>query len=590
MSDARPPFRALLGLALLAGLPALVFQLLLPPPRVDADAVEYYAHLRSLYFDSDVQFENEFRYYGILDRWDKTNPTVTGHRRTNFSVGPALLWLPFYAVGDGVARLVGDAEDGYSGMHRRAAALGSLFWGMAGLLLSYDVARRVAGQAAAGWTAVVLMYGTFLFWYVAYEPLVSHAVSFFVGALVLWLWWPGTTPGWRRAAALGLAIGLAACVRWQNALLLVLPAASLLRCLGREPRRTVGLGLLVLAAFSVALLPQLLVFRAIFGQWLLDAPLQGRDYVRLGRPALLELLLSSRHGLLYWTPVLWAGLLGLTALVRRDRLAGGASAVLVALMTWVNASAGDWWGGGSFSSRRFDSVLPVLALGLSLALLALLRALQRRPGLVLAAGAGALTIWNLLFMGVYRDERIPRDDVVSFTLVTERIAEALGDAAGTPLAWPANWFFALRHDLPAAKYDLMVGKYLFHRQNNLGGRIDLGDIRADPALLGEGWGPLVPCQGEVCREVLGRARAFAPLYDASALELTVRAAGAGWLIVAFNGHPLGRLPLEPALSERTLRVPRALARRELNEVALAVAPEDHALVDHLQLTLLAGTR
>lgn len=589
MSEARPRWRALLGLGLLLGLPALVFQLLLPPPRLEADAVEYYAHLRSLYYDRDVQFENEFRHFGILERWDKTNPTLTGHRRTNFSVGPALLWLPFYAAGDGIARLTGGTEDGYSGVHRRAAALGSLFWGLAGLLLSWDLARRVAGSDAAGWTAVVLMYGTFLFWYVAYEPLVSHAVSFFAGALVLWLWWPGATPGFRRAAALGLATGLAACVRWQNALLLALPAMTLARELVRAPRRAIGAGVLVLASFGVALLPQLAVFHAIFGQWLLDAPLQGRDYVRLERPALLELLFSSRHGLLYWTPVLWAGLLGLVALVRRQRLAGVAAATLVALMAWVNASAGDWWGGGSFSSRRFDSVLPVLGLGLSLALAALLRAARRRPGLVLAAGGCALTLWNLLFMDVYRDERIPRDEAVSFAIVTERIAEALADAAGTPLAWPANWIFALQHDLPAAKYDLMVGKYLFHRQNNLGGRIQVGDDRADPALLGEGWGPRVPCQGVVCREVQGRARAFAPLYDPSGLELTVHAAGAGWLEVAFNGHALGRLPLEPVLSGRTVRVPPALTRRELNEVALSVAPGGHALVDHLRFVPVRGT-
>jgi hypothetical protein len=88
--------------------------------------------------------------------------------------------------------------------------------------------------------------------------------------------------------------------------------------------------------------------------------------------------------------------------------------------------------------------------------------------------------------------------------------------------------------------------------------------------------------------VQGRARAFAPLYDASALELTVHAAGAGALDVAFNGHPLGRLPLEPTLSARTVRVPLALVRRELNEVALTVTPEGHALVDYLQLTLVKG--
>jgi len=46
-------------LALVVGAPALAVQLLAPVPRLDADAVEYYSHLRSLYFDHDVDFANE---------------------------------------------------------------------------------------------------------------------------------------------------------------------------------------------------------------------------------------------------------------------------------------------------------------------------------------------------------------------------------------------------------------------------------------------------------------------------------------------------------------------------------------------------
>ena len=47
-------------LALLLGGPALAVQLLSPVPRLEADAVEYYSHLRSLYFDRDVDFADEF--------------------------------------------------------------------------------------------------------------------------------------------------------------------------------------------------------------------------------------------------------------------------------------------------------------------------------------------------------------------------------------------------------------------------------------------------------------------------------------------------------------------------------------------------
>ncbi|HEV8255095.1 MAG TPA: hypothetical protein VGQ78_10080, partial [Vicinamibacteria bacterium] len=172
--------RQTLALAALLALPPLAVQLAGPAPRLDADAVEYYSHLRSLYFDHDLEFTNEFAHFGILSRWDKTNLTPTGHRRTNFSIGPALLWLPFYAAGDAIAAAVGRREGGYSAIHIRAVCLGSLAYGVAGLLLLHGRLRALFPSPVAFWTTFLTLYATFLFWYLAYEPVMSHAGSFFL--------------------------------------------------------------------------------------------------------------------------------------------------------------------------------------------------------------------------------------------------------------------------------------------------------------------------------------------------------------------------------------------------------------------------
>jgi hypothetical protein len=580
------------GLALLLGGPALALQLLSPPPRLDADAVEYYSHLRSLYFDRDVDFANEFEHFGILSRWDKSEPTATGHRRTVFSVGPALLWLPFYAAGDLVARARGDVQDGYSPAHIRAVCLGSLFYGVLGLLLVHRVLAERFAAPVPFWTTLVLGYGTFLFWYVAYEPVMSHAPSFFLAALALLVWWrrgPTLKPG--RAALLGLVMGLATVVRWQNGLLLALPAATLLLERPR-PARAAAAGAALLAAFAAALVPQLLVFEALYGAYLLPYPVQGRDFLRLDRPALLETLFSSRHGLLYWTPVLWGGFLGLVGLFAKDWRTGGMfakdrrTALLLALpilvMSYINASSGDWWAGGSFSNRRFDSVLPFLAVGLGASLAALRRLAERWPGAVLAAGGGLLVLWNVLFMEQYRRGAIPRDDTVSFPRVAENSADVFATAFGSPVAWPANWIFSLRHGLPADRYDLMVGKYLFFMQNNLGGVIDVGaEPGLDEALLAEGWGVRAPCGEAVCRGVFARARLFAALAAPETLDVTVRAAGAGSLRVEVNGAAVAERPLGDGLGEIVARVPRDRWRAGLNEVALQAASGGSALVDRV---------
>src|SRR5262249_13588497 len=160
--------------------------------------------------------------------------------------------------------------------------------------------------AAIAYAAVfLLLYATFLYWYMVQEAAMSHALSFAAAAAALAVWWDGREelgPG--RGVALGLIIGLAASIRWQNGLLLLLPASTLLPRLRSRPLSSVSCGAPVLAAFALGALPQLLAWKAIFGSYLLAEPPHGRDFLRLGHPYLLNTFFSSRHGLLYWTPVL----------------------------------------------------------------------------------------------------------------------------------------------------------------------------------------------------------------------------------------------------------------------------------------------
>src|SRR6188508_1194500 len=103
----------------------LLFLVLLPAvtTRIYAsDEVQYFAYLRSLWFDGDVSFENEYQHFydtGITasQGFHETfleRTTDTG-RRINFgTIGCAMLWSPFYLAGDVAARVSGAAVDGFS--------------------------------------------------------------------------------------------------------------------------------------------------------------------------------------------------------------------------------------------------------------------------------------------------------------------------------------------------------------------------------------------------------------------------------------------------------------------------------------------
>ena len=98
-----------------------------------SDEIQYFAYLRSLWFDRDLSFENEYRFFfdrGIAqsEGFHETfleRETEAG-RRVNFgTIGCAILWAPFYAVGDLVAHATSARPDGFSKPYVAAVAYGS---------------------------------------------------------------------------------------------------------------------------------------------------------------------------------------------------------------------------------------------------------------------------------------------------------------------------------------------------------------------------------------------------------------------------------------------------------------------------------
>ena len=87
--------------------------------------------------------------------------------------------------------------------------------------------------------------------------------------------------------------------------------------------------------------------------------------MRWGDPFVTEILFSSRHGLLSWSPILWLAIAGFVGFARREPRAAAPLAVILVALTYVNSAVADWWAGGSFGARRFDSLLPIFALGLA---------------------------------------------------------------------------------------------------------------------------------------------------------------------------------------------------------------------------------
>ncbi|HJO39538.1 MAG: hypothetical protein QGF21_07270 [Vicinamibacterales bacterium] len=376
---------------------------------IEGDAVQYYAYLRSLVFDQDVNFINDYQLLyasdGSSNVWLDTT-TETGHAVNLMSIGPALLWLPFFLVACGVVALLRTAGaviafDGISAPFQLSAGLAGIAYATLGAYLCYRACARFWPPAASLWGTLVAWLATPAIYYSLVSPAYSHATSLFVVALFVWTWL--RTAGDNRAsryALLGAIVGLAALVRWQNVTILILPMTELVRELrdDRTSLRSAAVQVGVLGAASLAaFLPQMFAWKQIYGHWLLTP--QGEGFMRWMDPQIGAVLFSLNHGLFSWTPAVLVAVFGLAVLVARYPLVGWNSVAVVLIAVYINASVADWWAGEAYGARRFIGSTPFFALGLAALFSTTFWTTRAR---LLRATAACLIVYNLLFLAQYQ--------------------------------------------------------------------------------------------------------------------------------------------------------------------------------------------
>jgi hypothetical protein len=389
-----------------------------------SDEVQYFAFLRSLAFDDDLSFQNEYEHFhnagaggaGFHDTFLAERFTAAG-RRINFgTIGPALLWAPFYAVGHVWAGLTGAPQDGYSHPYIAAVAYGSAIYGWLALWLAIDLTRRILGPSPCtspqrGWLAPVLLLGTPLVFYMYVAPPFSHACATFAVTLCLWVWWrvrDRWSPG--GVILLGLAGGLMGTMRDQTVLFLIPMALDYVRWAAAQPRAiALGRAAMGTVATLVGYAPHLLASWAINGY--LGPHESVGNKMSWSSPHALDVLVSVRHGWFLWTPLAALAVAGLVRLAlghaRSDRSdlrwIGGCLLLMLALQVYINGAVESWTVAGAFGQRRFVEITPILAIGL--AALQPLGVVARR---LMGLGLALCVWWNLgllLQFGTHRMDR-----------------------------------------------------------------------------------------------------------------------------------------------------------------------------------------
>lgn len=419
----------------------LALVLKVSPVIVRSDGVGYYAYLRSLLFDHDLDFSNEYTYFASILP-EESQPLTTaflygprtakGYLHNHWPIGPTILWCPFVLAGHIIAKLAGFLGmpivlDGYSLPYQLGVAIGSAVYALAGLVLIYRLCNDHFSASTCFLSLLLVWFGTSLTAYMYFMPSMSHAASFFCASAFIYAWYR-TREGRSLAAwgGLGMLGGLMLLQRLQDVvfmLIIVVEIYSLLiQVKGERWKHILRLVMPVLvfvAGVVLMFLPQIITWQILYGKLF---PNVYKESVGLSfdwlHPRIVRVLFSSRHGLLSWTPLIVFGLAGQVLLYGKDKLLPLALIPPFLLQLYVVSCWPYWYQGASFGGRMFVSCSGVFIPGLA----ALIEWLGNRVSFRWIALIGSpFVLWNYILLYQYGTGMIPREGAVHWPQVVKNV-------------------------------------------------------------------------------------------------------------------------------------------------------------------------
>lgn len=400
----------------------IIFLITIPfiNPYLRGDGNGYYAYIRSIIIDRDLEFSNEYERANLKFKdhpsvWKKT---PTGLTQNQYPVGSLLLWSPFFLSIYLVTKVLNLSgfkipSDGYSPPYLWLVAFGSAFYAFIGLLLIYSICREYFHRDVVLLSIVLIWFASSLPVYMYLLPFYAHANALFTTSLFIFVWIK--TRGEKNKIKwfiLGITGGLMVLVRYESAVFLLIPLLGILTRIRKSDRKFIHLELIGLGVFCIGLLaaltPNFIIKKLLYGSFL------ETGYGAFGwLPSfkIFFVLFSSKHGIFIWTPILLFATGGFPLFFKKDKKFAFYLAIPYILLVYIVSSQYNWWQGSSFGGRIFISCTPLFVLGLS----ALIESLRKKIPLKVISIIGLFFIvWNFLFIFQFGWGLIPREDYISW--------------------------------------------------------------------------------------------------------------------------------------------------------------------------------
>lgn len=338
------------------------------------DVFGYYLYLPATFIYSDPFFQDQTWVDSVIASYENTGSLYQlvelseGRREVKYSIGIALLNLPFFALGHLHAVLSGAATDGFSGPYNLWINIGYLFYALVGLFAIKSVLQRLFSPAVSGIVLLLLYFGSNLLDQIIGAGGMPHVYAFCLYALLfLCLCEWGEKPSRKLSLLTGLVLGTLAIVRPPEAIAIIIvvlwnyDGGSFKAFVHHKIIHwfaSVWAPVAVGMASIVAL--QFVRWKMATGSFLFfgyQNPGEGFDFMS---PYTWDFLFSFRKGWLLYSPLMVFALIGLFFL-NKSKLRWSIG-LHVILSIYIVSSWSCWWYADSFGNRGIVQTYAVLAL------------------------------------------------------------------------------------------------------------------------------------------------------------------------------------------------------------------------------------
>ena len=332
------------------------------------DVMGYYLYLPSFFYD-DIRQLHQLPY--ILEKYHPVNgfsnafQLPNGNYLMKYSMGMSLMYLPFFGIAHLWALTGNYAVDGFSFPYQVMISFGSILVAWIGLWFARKNLLKFFDDSIAAATLLVLILATNYFNYVSFTGAMAHNYLFTIYCIVIWLtiqWFDH--PSLYLSAAIGFLGGLATVTRPTEIIILCLPFLWGITLWKGIPARILffwqhrSLVLVAAAFFALPLLPQLLYWKVLSGEWLYYSYQdQGFSWTH---PHLYDGIFTYKNGWLVYTPVMCLALIGFFFLNKRAPTVFWPALIFSLINIYIVFAWDIWWYGGSFGSRAMIQSYAIL--------------------------------------------------------------------------------------------------------------------------------------------------------------------------------------------------------------------------------------